>query len=78
MQSTIVPPALSAEAELGLLLPCNVVVYAGEEPDTSIVAAINPVAQLGVAGNPQVEPLATEVQERLQRVLDGIVMKSPN
>lgn len=70
--------ALSAEAELGLLLPCNVVVYAGEEPDSSIVAAINPVAQLGVSGNAGVEPLAAEVQERLQRVLEDIEAKSPN
>ena len=70
--------ALSTEPELGLLLPCNVVVYAGDDPDTTIVAAINPVAQLGVAGNPAVASLAEEVQERLERALEAIVVPSPN
>ncbi len=70
--------ALSTDAELGLLLPCNVVIYAGDEPDTTIVAAINPVVQLGIAGNAAVEPLAAEVQERLERVLQSIVGSSPD
>lgn len=70
--------ALSLEPELGLLLPCNVVVYAGDEPETTTVAAINPVVQLGVTGNPALEPLAEEVHERLRRALDVIGGSSPD
>jgi len=61
--------ALSAERNIGLLLPCNVIVYAGDEPGRSVVAALDPVVQLRVAGNPALEPLAQEVRARLERVL---------
>lgn len=64
--------ALSAELDIGLLLPCNVVVYEGSEPNTSVVAAIDPVEQLKITGNADIEPLATEVRARLERVLEGI------
>jgi uncharacterized protein (DUF302 family) len=61
--------ALSAERDLGLLLPCNVVVYAGDEPGTSVVAAMDPVAALELTGNQAVRPIAEEVRARLERVL---------
>ncbi len=64
--------ALSAEADIGLLLPCNVIVYQADDPDESIVAAIDPVVQLGVTGNDEVAPLAEEVKSRLVRVLEAI------
>lgn len=64
--------ALSAERDIGLLLPCNVVVYAGDAADTSVVAAMDPQAALALAENPQIEPLAREVRERLQRVLERV------
>jgi len=64
--------ALSAELEIGLLLPCNVVVYAGEVEGTSVVAAMDPVSALSLSDNEAVAPLAAEVRERLVRVLQGV------
>lgn len=64
--------ALTAETDVGLLLPCNVIVYQGEREGTSVVAAIDPVEQLAVTGRADLEPLAKEVKQRLERVLEGI------
>ena len=64
--------ALIAEIDIGLLLPCNVIVYQADDPDESIVAAIDPVVQLEVTGNDQIAPLAEEVKRRLVRVLEAI------
>ncbi len=64
--------ALSAETDIGLLLPCNVVVYEGEEDGTTVVAALDAVQQLGVTGRADMEELANDVMERLQRALDGL------
>ena len=64
--------ALSAEVDIGLLLPCNVIVYQADDPDESVVAAIDPVVQLGVTGNDEIAPLAEEVKSRLVRVLEAI------
>ncbi|KPJ89938.1 MAG: ABC transporter ATP-binding protein [Gemmatimonas sp. SG8_17] len=67
--------ALSAETDLGLLLPCNVVVYASDETGKSVVAAIDPVEQLKLARNPAIEPFAKDVRSRLERVLDAVAAK---
>lgn len=64
--------ALSAEADIGLLLPCNVIVYEGDEAGTSVVAVINPDVQLGITGRDDIQPLAEEVGKRMQRVLDAL------
>lgn len=64
--------ALSEERDIGLLLPCNVVVYATDTPGRSIVAALDPVAQLGLAGRQDLLPVAQEVRARMERVLQGI------
>jgi uncharacterized protein (DUF302 family) len=61
--------ALLAERDIGLLLPCNVVVMAGETEGTSIVTAMDPVPALGLTGRTDIGHLATEVRERLARVL---------
>lgn len=63
--------ALTAEADIGVLLPCNVVVWANDDGSCT-VTALDPVRQFSLVGNPQVEPVAHEVQERLARVLDRI------
>ena len=63
--------ALSAEPDLGVLLPCNVVV-AEREGGGCVVSAMDPVAAFGLIDNPEVQPVATEVRERLERVLDGL------
>ena len=64
--------ALVAERDLGLLLPCNVVVYASDEPGRSVVAAMDPEAALELTGNAEVVEVAREVKERLQRVLSRV------
>lgn len=64
--------ALSAERDIGVLLPCNVVVYQGDEPGTSVVTALDPVAQLGIADKRELEGLAHEVRARMERVLRAV------
>ncbi|HET9682701.1 MAG TPA: DUF302 domain-containing protein [Gemmatimonadaceae bacterium] len=64
--------ALSEELDIGLLLPCNVVVYAADQPGKSVVAALDPVEALSLAGNDRIRPLATEVRSRLERVLADV------
>ena len=61
--------ALSAELDIGLLLPCNVVVYASDEPGKSVVAAMDPVTALSLTGNDAIIPVANEVRARLEQAL---------
>ena len=63
--------ALQTEADIGLLLPCNVVVRAVGEGRT-VVEALDPVRQLSVADNPQLSELANEVRHRMERVIEGV------
>jgi uncharacterized protein (DUF302 family) len=64
--------ALSAELDIGLLLPCNVIVYAADNPDRTVVAALDPVAALSLTDNDAVKPLAQEVRVKLQRALASL------
>jgi uncharacterized protein (DUF302 family) len=64
--------ALTAETDIGLLLPCNVVVYEGDEVGTSVVAVLDPKIQLGVTGRDDIGHLAQEVGGRLERVLAAL------
>jgi uncharacterized protein (DUF302 family) len=64
--------ALTAERDIGLLLPCNVIVYADDTPGRSVVAAMDPVEALKLTDNPSVVPLAAQVRERLSRVLEAV------
>ncbi len=63
--------AFSAEIDIGLLLPCNVVVYATE--DGSVVEALDPQVALGVVGDrPELAPVAAEARAGLRRVIDRV------
>jgi uncharacterized protein (DUF302 family) len=64
--------ALTAERDVGLLLPCNVVVYADDDPSRSVVAALDPVEALKLTGNNEIAPIADEVRRRLWRVLAAL------
>ncbi len=64
--------ALQAEPDIGLLLPCNVIVYAGDTPEQSVVSAMDPVAALALTGNESIGSIAAEVQSRLRRVLEVV------
>ena len=63
--------AVSAVPEIGLLLPCNVLVRENDEGKVR-VSFMDPGAVLGLVDNPDVEPLAAEVKTRLERVLDAL------
>lgn len=64
--------AFEAEIDIGLLLPCNVVVYATDEGG-SVVEAMDPDVALGVVGDrPDLAPVAAEAKQRLRRVIDAI------
>jgi len=60
--------ALAAEPEIGLLLPCNVIVNVDSAGMTT-VSAIDPEAQFTLVGRAELAPLAREVGERLRRAL---------
>ena len=61
--------ALHAELEIGLLLPCNVIVYEAAS-ERSVVAAMAPLVALGIVGaNPARQEVAREADQRLRRAL---------
>ena len=64
--------ALTAERDIGLLLPCNIIVFADDTPGHSVVAAMDPVVALGVTGNASLQPVAEEVKSRLVRALAAV------
>jgi uncharacterized protein (DUF302 family) len=63
--------ALEREHNLGVLLPCNVIVR--QDDDNSIqVAAIDPVVQLSKTGNSEIAPIAEQVRSLLQGVIEKV------
>lgn len=63
--------ALQAELEVGLMLPCNVVIY--EDIDRlAVVLAVDPTQTIAAAGDPQLTALAETVKQKLTRVLDAL------
>ncbi len=63
--------ALTNELEIGLLLPCNVIVYE-TTPGHSVVAAMAPLAALGMVDNPNLHEVAKEADARLRRALAAL------
>jgi uncharacterized protein (DUF302 family) len=63
--------ALQEEIDLGLLLPCNVIVYEEQEGET-IVAAIDVAKMLSIVENPKLETAAETVNEKLRRAIDSL------
>src|SRR5579872_4689869 len=62
--------ALEAEPNLGLLLPCNVVVR--ESGSGAVIGAVDPRKMLGFVGNSALDPIGNEAAERLNRVLERL------
>ena len=66
---------LAIEPDLGLLLPCNVVVRTGEDGRV-LVSALNPQLMVTVPGRPELEPIAADAKTRLQNALGAIADRS--
>jgi len=64
--------ALNSETDIGLLLPCNVIVYEGDEDGTSVVGVLDPKVQLGITGRSDIDHLADDVSARMERVLAAL------
>jgi len=62
--------ALQADEQIGLLLPCNVIVY--EKEGNTIVAAFDPMMMTNVIEKPGIAPIAKEVKQRLERVIQAV------
>jgi uncharacterized protein (DUF302 family) len=62
--------ALQEEIDLGLLLPCNVIVY--QQGEEIRVGAVDAEKMLSIVGKPGMEPLARDVNARLRRAIDSI------
>lgn len=62
--------ALLAEEELGLLLPCNVIVY--EKDNKTAVSIFDPMIMTGIIENPEMQEIASEIKVKLERVLESL------
>jgi uncharacterized protein (DUF302 family) len=67
--------ALNEDLEIGLLLPCNVIVY--EDGEDVVVSVLDPVVALGIVGNTQLAPVAAEARARLERAIQSLRQRSP-
>ena len=67
--------AFAAELEIGILLPCNVIVYRDDRG--SAVAVMDPIAALEITGNDRLRPIAEEARARLERVLERLESDHP-
>lgn len=68
--------ALNAEPQIGLLLPCNVVVQRSD--DGVVVSIADPSAMFRIVDNPALEPIAKDADERLRRVIDSLANQPEN
>jgi uncharacterized protein (DUF302 family) len=66
--------ALSADDNIGLMLPCNVVVAAAE--GGSEVSCVRPHAMMDIADAPEIRQVADQAQAKLERALDAIAAQS--
>jgi uncharacterized protein (DUF302 family) len=63
--------ALQAELGIGLLLPCNVIVYENDDRQSTI-AVVDPISMLGIVQSDDLDPIADEARRRLQIVIDNL------
>ena len=62
---------LQVQEDIGLLLPCNVIIYENKEGRT-IISAVNPESMLSVIPNTELDEISTQVAEKLSRVVDNV------
>ena len=63
--------ALQHSLEVGMLLPCNVIVYETDDRKT-VVSAVDPLQTMAAQGDETIRPIAAEVRQKLQRVIDAL------
>ena len=63
--------ALQHSLDVGMLLPCNVIVYETDDRKT-VVSAVDPMQTMAAQGDPALRPLAEQVRQKLQRVIDSL------
>ena len=63
--------AILSEENIGLMLPCNVIVY--EKDRKTVVGIIKPTVAMGMIDNIELKPLAVEVEAKLKKVFDSLV-----
>ena len=62
--------ALKSEKDIGLILPCNVIIY--EDESNVFVSAILPTVAMGMIDNQPLADIAKEVEEKLKKVIDAM------
>ena len=62
--------ALQAESDIGLLMPCNVIVY--EQAGKTYIAATRPTVTMGSVKNDKLAPLATQIETKLKKAIDSV------
>ena len=62
--------SLQAERDIGLLLPCNIIVY--EQQNKTFVSAILPTIAMNMVKNDELRTIAEEVEQKLKKVIDSI------
>jgi len=63
--------AVSAEENIGLLLPCNVIIY--EKDNKTVIGIIKPTVAMSMVDNEQLAPVAAAVEQKLQLAFDEIL-----
>jgi len=63
--------ALQHSLDVGMLLPCNVIVYETDGGKT-VVSAVDPLQTMAAQGDPAMRPLAEQVRQKLQRFMDSL------
>lgn len=63
--------SLQAEEQIGLMLPCNVIVYVNDKNET-VVAAIDPIASMQAVQNDKLGEVAETIQDKLKKVISSI------
>ena len=63
--------ALQHSLDVGMLMPCNVIVYETDDRKT-VVSAVDPMQTMAAQGDPALRPLAAEVLQKLRRVIDSL------
>jgi len=62
--------SIQSEIEIGLMLPCNVIVY--QKNNQVFVSAIKPSMAMGMIENNSLEEVATDIESRLKKVIDNL------